>query len=186
MQRMLLSKVLSEAIDFVPASARDAAVDLRDYVREHGRLPKFQPLRRTAIRPGEIAQAISVFMGTVEAGASLRMVNLLKGDVNGGSVRGGNVILGDVHGGELRAVNLILGAVRGGTLRGVNMLLGDLHAGEAKSVYVMIGNVYGGELSCRLLIGDVHGGVVRTKFMVGQKLGGDTEVERALDESERP
>ncbi|HEX2677873.1 MAG TPA: hypothetical protein VHM19_14570 [Polyangiales bacterium] len=180
---MLASKVLGELVEYLPEPARDAVVDLRDYVQKHGRFPKFTPLRQQPLASGESAQALGAFLGNVESGASLRMVNLLKGEVRGGSVRGVNLIAGDILGGEVRGGNLVLGAVRGGALRGINLIFGDLHAGEARAVNVMVGNVHGGELKCQLLIGDVHGGKVAAKYMHGRKLGGDVSVERELDEN---
>lgn len=179
-QRMLMSKVLGELVEFLPEPARDALVDLRDYVHKHGKLPKFEPLRREPVASGENVQAVSVLMSDVPESAIVRMVNLLKGNVRGGSLRGFNVVMGELSGGELRGGNLVLGDVRGGSLRGLNLLVGDLHQGEARAVNAMIGDVHGGELKCMLLVGDVHGGKVRAKLMLGQVHGGDVQVERTL------
>lgn len=179
-QRMLMSKMLGELVEFLPESARDALIDLRDYVQKHGRLPKFEPVRTQPIAAGENAQAIGVLLAALEAGGTLRMVNLLKGEIRGGSLRGVNAIVGEVQSGEIRGGNMIVGNVHGGLVRGLNVLLGDVHGGEVKAVNVIVGAVHGGDVKCQLLIGDIHGGKVVCKLHLGRQLGGDAQVERTL------
>jgi hypothetical protein len=181
MQRMLMSKLLGELVEFLPEPARDALIDLRDYVQKHGRLPKFDPLRSQPLAANEHAQAIGVFLGALPAGASLKMINLLRGELSGGAARGVNVIVGDITSGEARGVNMLLGNMRGGLLRGGNLLMGDVHGGEVKSVYAVIGNVHGGSVKCYLLLGDVHGGTLQAKLHVGKVHGGNTTIERTIE-----
>ncbi|HEX7476960.1 MAG TPA: hypothetical protein VF331_04085 [Polyangiales bacterium] len=181
MQRMLIGKVLGELVEFLPEAARDALVDVREYVREHGRLPKFEPVRTQLASAGQTLQAVSVHLGGAPAGAALHMINVLKGDVTGALLRGVNVVIGDVQDGTVRGTNVLLGAVRGGELRGVNVVIGDVHGGELRSVYVILGNVYGGDVRCQVLVGDVHGGKVVARVQRGKVLGGDAQIERTVD-----
>ncbi len=182
LQRMLGSKLLGELIEYLPPSARDSLVDVRDYVQEHGRFPKFEPLRTKPLGASESAQALGAFLGSVEAGASLRMVNLLKGELRGGEIRGVNLLVGDIHTGSVRGTNIVVGAVHGGDVRGLNVLLGNVHGGQLRGLNVLVGDVHGGDVKCQVLIGDVYAGRVQAKLMRGQVHGGEVQVERTLDE----
>ncbi len=180
LQRMLASKLLGELVEYLPEPARDSVVDLRDYVQKHGRLPKFEPLRTDPLTAGQTVQALGVYLGDAPSGVALRMINLLKGNVEGASLRGVNAIVGDLQAGSVRGTNFLVGTVHGGEVRGLNLLLGDVHGGELRGVNTILGSVHGGDVKCQLLVGDVHGGKVVTKLLRGRVLGGDVQAERTI------
>jgi hypothetical protein len=180
LQRMLASKLLGELVEYLPEPTRDAVVDLRDYVQQHGRLPKFEPLRSEPLQPGQTVQAVGVLMGDAPAGVALRMINVLKGHVTGAALRGVNIVVGELREGSVRGANLVLGDVHGGLIRGLNVLIGDVYGGELRSVNVLIGNVRGGDVKCQVLIGHVEGGKVVTKLLCGTVSGGDVQAERTM------
>jgi hypothetical protein len=178
-KRVLASGLAAELLNLLPRPAREALVDVREYLAEHGRLPKFTLFERAPA--GSVPKhALNAFLGPLNGGERLSMVNLFRGALAGGELRSSNVAAGDVGSGTVHGVNALCGDVHGGVVERVNVLLGNVHGGEVRLVNVLHGDVYGGRVQCHLLIGDVHGGEVQATHHRGRALGG-----RALCESTR-
>lgn len=144
-------------LERLPESARDVLREIRDAASD--------PSEASDVRVGEVGtgtsvRAVAFAVGAVREGASVRAVDVLKGDVDGGSVRAVNVIVGDVLRGDVGTVNVIFGDVHGGVLRDVHLIVGDVTGGRLERVYAVIGDVVGGEGRVTRVIGRVrHGGV---------------------------
>jgi hypothetical protein len=177
--RMLTGSMLGEVMKLLPEPAREALSEVRDYVAEHGRFPKMERLVRTPLAAGS-AQAVNVLLGALAQSELARMVNLHKGNVEGGTLRGCNALVGDVLQGHVSGANAIVGAVRGGLVERVNLLVGDVHGGEVKTVSTLVGDVHDGTVQCHLLVGNVLGGRVTARYLVGETRGGEATIETKL------
>lgn len=143
----------------LPEGARDVLRDIRDAAEDDPSLAHTD-VRRGEVRAGARVGAVALSIGRVREGATVRAVDVLKGDVDGGSVRAVNVLLGDVLHGEVRAVNVVVGDVHGGVLRDVHLIVGDVHGGRLERCWIVIGDVLGGEGSVTRVVGRApHDGV---------------------------
>ncbi|WP_428263829.1 hypothetical protein [Haliangium sp.] len=146
-------------LGYVPAEHRHTLAEVARSLREVGRLPRPELIRRRPVEDGQIVRGAAVVLGAIDDGGALYGVNLVRGEVAG----------------VLRGVNIVVGGVRGGDVRGVNVLLGDVHEGRVRAVNAIIGDVHGGEVSCNLLLGDVYAGRVEVEVFIGQDHGGAVE-----------
>jgi hypothetical protein len=178
-RRLLSTNVIAELFGLLPEPARVALADVRKYLSEHGHWPKLEPLRVAPLGPTPV-QAVGVFLGPLTSGEKLSMVNVLKGELQGGDLRASNLMIGDVRSGRAEGVNTLVGAVHGGAVERVNLLVGDVLGGEVRTANVLLGDVRGGRVQCHLLIGDVHGGEVDARIMRGTVHAGTAKVGRTL------
>lgn len=178
-KRLLAAGFVSELLNMLPKPAREALAEVRDYVAEHGPLPKLT-LFASAPAGAQARQATNVFLGPLRDGERLSIVNLFCGALEGGELRSVNVASGAVHAGSVHGVNALIGSVHGGVVERVNLVVGDVNAGEVRLVNVLVGDVHGGSVQCHLLVGDVHGGDVQARHHRGQVLGGQALVESTL------
>lgn len=138
-------------LERLPEGAREVLREIRDAADEP--TEGDADVRRGEVKAGTSVRAVAFSIGPVREGASVRAVDVLKGDVDGGSVRAVNVLLGDVVHGDVRAVNVIIGDVHGGTLRDVHLIVGDVHGGHLERCFAIVGDVLGGEGSVTRVIG---------------------------------
>jgi hypothetical protein len=155
------SKVLGKLLDTLPPDVRDA---LEYFVSD----AKPRLIQRGPLAEGEVAQAVGLFLGQVQRGASLRGVNLLRGVVAGGTVRGCNVGAADVLDGDLRGINVLVGDIRGGKVRGVNAIIGDVRGGTIEGANVVFG--LGGEVTVKIHVGEVSRGSIAAEKRVTEAI----------------
>jgi hypothetical protein len=178
-RRFLSGSMVGELLGLLPVPVREGLSDVRDYLAEHGHFPKLEAVRRAPVG-SEALQAVAVFLGPLRETERLSMVNLFKGDVEGGQLRATNLALGDVRGGNVNGVNALVGTVHAGRVERVNLLVGDVRGGELQTINIIVGDVHAGRVQCQLLIGDVYGGQVQARKLQGTVHGGDAQIERKL------
>ena len=176
-RRLVTGSLFNELWGLLPEPARDSLGELRDYIAQHGRLPKLELLRRGPLGPTKVS-AVSVVLADVENGEKLSMVNVLRGSLRGGELRIANAMVGDIEAGYAQGLDVLVGSVRGGLVERVNAIVGDIHGGEVRVASVIVGHVYGGRVQCNFLVGDVHGGEVKARNMLGTVHGGRADVDR--------
>lgn len=169
--RMLSGSVVGELMKLLPEPAREGLAEVRDYFAEHGRFPKMELLRRTPLG-AEGAQAVNILLGPIAAGELARMVNVWRGQLEGGTVRGCNVAIAQVHSGHINGANVIVGDIHGGLIERAAVIAGDVHGGEIKSANVVLGDMHGGAVQCHTFIGTVHGGTLTCRHLFGEARGG--------------
>jgi hypothetical protein len=175
--RMLTGSMLGEVMKLLPEPAREALAEVRDYLAEHGRLPKMELLRKAPVGP-EGAQAVNVLLGVLSEGELARMINVWSGKLEGGTLRGCNAAIGEVQAGHVNGANVLVGNVHGGLVERIVLLAGDVHGGQVRSASVVLGDVHGGTVQCHMLIGNVHGGVVICRHFLGEARGGQVTADR--------
>jgi hypothetical protein len=169
--RMLSGSVVNELMKLLPEPAREALAEVRDYFAEHGRFPKMELMRKAPIG-AEGVQAVNILLGTIGAGELARMINVFRGQLEGGTVRGCNVAIADVHSGHINGANVVIGEIHGGLVERVVAVIGDVHGGEVRSASVVVGDVHGGTVACHSFVGVAHGGTVTCRHMFGEARGG--------------